>query len=264
MQWRSTLAAPATVFLLLSAAVGLGAGMAQADTIRVRADYWCPYNCHPTDAKQGYLIDLLARALARLGHDLDYQLAPWDRALAEIADGGVDAVVGATTLEAAGLVLTQPMGVDSDCFFVRRNSSWHYDGVASLEQVLLGVVSGYVHDEGPIDAYIAAHAVPGGSVIAARGETGAYTNIKLLLLGRIDAVLESHAVTRFIAAQSGRGHHIEEAGCLDSIPVHIAFSPRRPDAAALAAAVDQEVMHMRASGALANLLATYHLADWVK
>jgi polar amino acid transport system substrate-binding protein len=251
-----------SAFILLPGFPGTEAGEAAADTIVVRADYWCPYNCTPGDPRPGYLIELMARALAPLGHDVDYAMAPWDRALADVAAGRIDAVVGATTLEAEGLVLTQPVGIDSDCFFVRHNNAWRYDGVASLEQILLGVVSGYTHDEGPIDAYIAAQEGPGGSVIAARGDSGAETNIKLLLLGRIDATLDSHAVTRYIVAQAGRSQHIEEAGCLEAIPLYIAISPKRADAATLAGAIDAEVVRMRQSGALSALLSPYGLRDW--
>jgi polar amino acid transport system substrate-binding protein len=237
-------------------------GAAQADTIRLRADYWCPYNCTPGDARPGYMIELATLALAPLGHTVDYAFTPWDRALEEAADGSIDAVVGATPLEADGLVLSEPLGRDHDCFFVRQDSAWQYRDIASLDAVLLGVVSGYTHDEGPIDAYIEAHDGHGGSVTATRDDEGAEKNVKLLLNGRLDAILDSEAVIRFVAKQAGSLGKIKPAGCLDPLTIHIAFSPKRADAAELNDALARQVAKMRADGSLAELLATYGLKDW--
>ncbi|TDQ80568.1 amino acid ABC transporter substrate-binding protein (PAAT family) [Dongia mobilis] len=235
---------------------------APADTIRLRADYWCPYNCMPEDPRPGYMVDLAARALAAAGHEADYQLMPWDRALEEVADGRIDAVIGATPLESQGLVLSVPLGRDHDCFFVRRDSMWAYRGPASLNEVLLGVVAGYTHDEGPIDAYVDAHDGPGGTVVASRDDEGAEKNVGLLLRGRVDAILDSEAVIRFVAKQAGRADEIKTAGCLAPLTLHIAFSPRRPDSEELAAALERQMEAMRADGSLAALLADYGLSDW--
>lgn len=247
---------------LLGAAALFPAGKAQADTIRLRADYWCPYNCAPNDARPGYMIELATLALAPLGHHVEYAFTPWDRALEEVAEGSIDAVVGATPLEADGLVLSDPLGLDNDCFFVRQESTWRYRDIASLNDVLLGVVSGYTHDEGPIDSYIEANHGEGGTVTATRDDEGAEKNVKLLLNGRLDAILDSEAVIRFVAKQAGSGEAIKEAGCLDPLTLHIAFSPTRADAAELAAALTRQVATMRADGSLAALLATYGLSDW--
>lgn len=246
----------------LGALLLLPAGEARADTIRLRADYWCPYNCTPGEARPGYMIELATLALAPLGHQVAYALTPWDRALSEAAEGTIDAVVGATPLEAEGLVLSAPLGLDHDCFYVRQASGWQYRDIASLDDILLGVVSGYTHDEGPIDAYIAAHDGEGGSVTATRDDEGAEKNVKLLLKGRLDAILDSEAVIRFVAKQAGSVEAIKPAGCLEPLSLHIAFSPRRADAAELAAALAQQVEVMRADGSLAELLAAYGLNDW--
>lgn len=247
---------------LLGLTVAVWAAPAAAETIRLRADYWCPYNCAPGDKRPGYMVELAILALAPLGHSIDYAFSPWDRALEEVADGSVDAVVGATPLEAKGLVLTEPLGRNSDCFFVRRDSDWHYEGIASLDHILLGVVYGYIHDEGEIDAYIAANDRTGGRVKATRDDEGAEKNVLALLNGRLDAILDSQAVVRFVANRAARAGELREAGCLDPLTVHIAFSPQRADAAELAAALSRQIAAMRADGSLAALLATYGLSDW--
>lgn len=249
----------AAIAILLSAGVPVGAA---ADTVRLRADYWCPYNCDPGDEDPGYMIEIAERAAARLGLEIDYELMPWDRTMSEVRAGSVDAAVGATALEGDGLVLSDPLGYDADCFFVAAGNQWRFEGVDSLPKVLLGAVSGYTHDEGPVDAYIAANSQPNGSVITSAGDEASSRNIRLLLLGRIDALIDSEAVIRMEAERQGQLGQIQIAGCLEALPLHIAFSPKFGSAAALVAALREEVASLRKSGRLAEILGRYGLVDW--
>lgn len=249
----------AAIAILLT--VGLPAGAA-ADPIHLRADYWCPYNCDPRDENPGYMIEITKRAAARLGLEVDYELMPWDRTMSEVRAGSVDAAVGATALEGDGLILSDPLGYDADCFFVSAGNPWRFQGVDSLPKVLLGAVSGYTHDEGPVDAYVAANSGPNGFVITSAGDDASSSNIRLLLLGRIDAVIDSEAVVRMEVNRQGRQGHIQNAGCLKALPLHIAFSPKLENASALIAALREEVDSLRKSGRLAEILGRYGLVDW--
>lgn len=236
--------------------------IATADPVRFRADYWCPYNCDPTEQYPGYMIEIAQRALARLGLTVDYQLMPWDRTMSEVRAGSVDVAVGATTLESDGLILSDILGVDADCFFVTAGNPWRYTGVASLPHVLLGAVSGYTHDEGEIDAYIAANDAPNGRVMTTAGDTASSRNLRLLFVGRVDAVLDSRAVLLMEAAKLGHADELVNAGCLGSLPLYLAISPKRADAQALVGALRDEVGDLRKSGQLAEILGHYGLSDW--
>lgn len=236
--------------------------IATADPVRFRADYWCPYNCDPADQYPGYMIEIAERALARLGLVVDYQLMPWDRTMSEVRAGSVDVAVGATTLEADDLILSDILGVDADCFFVMAGNPWRYAGVASLPHVLLGAVSGYTHDEGEVDAYIAANEAPNGLVTTTTGETASSRNLRLLLVGRVNAVLDSQAVVSMEAAKLGQADRLVNAGCLDALPLYLAISPKRTDAQALVGALRDELRDLRKSGQLAEILGHYGLSDW--
>lgn len=245
------------------AALALGLpGTAGADSVRLRADYWCPYNCDPSDKYPGYMIEIAQRAMARLGLSVDYRLMPWDRAMLEVRDGSIDGAVGATTLEADGLVLSDRLGSDADCFFVLANNPWRYAGTDSLPAVLLAAVSGYTHDEGPIDAYIAANELSKGRVMTTKGEEASSRNVRLLLLGRVDVILDSQAVVAMEAGRLGQSKRLVKAGCLGALPLYIAFSPKHPHAQALVTALREEVSALRKSGRLAEILAHYGLEDW--
>ena len=254
---RSLLLGIASAMLSVWAAVD-----ALADPVRLRADYWCPYNCDPGEEYPGYMIEIARRAMERLGLETDYQLMPWDRAMSEVRDGRIDGAVGATALEADGLVLSDPLGLDTDCFFVTPQSDWRFKGIDSLTGVLLGAVSGYTHDEGPIDAYIVTHDRPHGRVTTTTGDDASSRNIRLLLVGRVDVILDSKAVVAMEAARQGQAKNIVMAGCLEALPLHIAFSPKYPDSAKLVGALREEVAELRRSGRLAEILGHYGLEDW--
>jgi polar amino acid transport system substrate-binding protein len=258
--------APAVLFNLCALLLGLaGPGDAWGDEpLRLRADYWCPYNCTPGTANPGYMVEIAMRAAARLGLAADYQLMPWDRAMSEVRAGSIDGAIGATMLEAEGLILSEPLGFDADCFFVSANSDWRYQGPDSLKGVLLGAISGYTHDEGPIDAYISAHSGPNGAVTTTSGDEASARNVRLLLLRRIDVLLDSEAVVKTEAGKLGRSTLIRQVGCLKALPLHIAFSSKYRSAAAMVEALRLEVAELRKSGRLAEMLGRYGLVDWAK
>jgi polar amino acid transport system substrate-binding protein len=234
------------------------------DTLRLRADYWCPYNCTPGTTNPGYMVEIAARAAARLGIRAEYELMPWDRTMSEVRIGSVDGAIGATSLEADGLILSEPLGYDADCFFVPTGSDWRYKGPESLKGVLLGAISGYTHDEGPIDAYIAAHSGPKDAVTTASGDEASAKNVRLLLLGRIDVLLDSEAVVKTEASRVGRSAMVQQVGCLKALPLYIAFSPAYKPASAMVDALRMEVEELRKSGRLAEILGRYGLVDWAK
>ena len=50
-----------------------------SDTISMRADVWCPYNCDPSSKDLGLAIEIAEYAFAKKGHKIDYQIFPWPR-----------------------------------------------------------------------------------------------------------------------------------------------------------------------------------------
>jgi polar amino acid transport system substrate-binding protein len=256
----TTLCSLAVLLLVL----GEPAGAQGDETLRLRADYWCPYNCTPGTDNPGYMVEIAARAAARLGLKTDYQLMPWDRTMSEVRTGSVDGAIGATPLEAEGLILSEPLGYDADCFFVTAGSDWRYQGPDSLKGVLLGAISGYTHDEGPIDAYIATHSGPKDAVTTSSGDEASARNVRLLLLGRVDVLLDSEAVVKTEASRVGRSALVKQVGCLKALPLHIAFSRAYEAAPAMVDALRAEVEELRKSGRLAEILGRYGLVDWAK
>jgi polar amino acid transport system substrate-binding protein len=70
------------VILIAALSLSMLCSLAKADTISIRADLWCPFNCDPSGAKPGYMIEIAKAVFEPLGHKIDYQTLNWARAIA--------------------------------------------------------------------------------------------------------------------------------------------------------------------------------------
>ena len=100
-----------SVFILLPAT-------AFPDTILLKSDTWCPYNC-ALDAKlPGYTIEVAKRIFEKAGHKFKYEVVPWSRALKLVKEGDITAIVGVTRNEAPELIFPeQEFGISDINFF---------------------------------------------------------------------------------------------------------------------------------------------------
>jgi polar amino acid transport system substrate-binding protein len=249
------------VLVTLAAALPLLAtSLAQADTIRVRADRWYPYNGDPGSERPGYVIEMLQRVLGAAGHQIDYQVVPWQRALHQTGKGKADCVVGAYPEEAPHLLFSKvPVGMDTDVFISAADDTWVYEGVASLAGKRFGAVAGYSYDTS-LDALIASK--PDGMVMIA-GHDGLLRGLRMIDSGRLDLFVESRTVFLANVYLAGTRQKYRIAGETEQeSPMFVACTPGNPHAAAWLALLDDAIPAMRKNGELATLLRRYGLDDW--
>lgn len=254
---RRALCIITTFFLLLSA------GTAAARTIILAADEWPPFNTHPGARLEGYMVDVAREVFEPLGITVAYKVMPWVRAVEGVLRGEYDALVGATPSESDGLVRpAEPLGVDQLALYVRRDDPWRFGGLASLEDRRLGAVEGY--DYVPdMSRYIAANRRNPARIHLHSGTAPLERLIGMLLLGRIDVLLDTEASIRFVAAEMGVLDALQPAGQIEGAEkLLIAFSPAKPDASALAASLTDGIRRLRASGRLQEILERYGMTDW--
>ncbi len=77
------------VFVILTGLTG------RAETLRLRADSWMPYNGDAGAALPGYTVELARAIFEPRGITVDYQTMTWGDALKAAAAGQIEAVVGA-------------------------------------------------------------------------------------------------------------------------------------------------------------------------
>jgi polar amino acid transport system substrate-binding protein len=241
----------------------LWASTSAADQIRLRADSWCPYNCEPDVAHPGFMIEIAKEVFADAGHDVDYQLLNWSRALADVRAGIADGAVGAYKTDAPDLVYPDhEMAVSKNCFFVSANQPWVYGGLPSLEGISLGVIKDYSY--GPsVDQYIAGHKTDFHRIQVTSGDDALGINLRKLTHGRLDALVEDQYVFDHFLLTHVPTKPINRAGCDDQRnEVYVGFSPNNPKSAEYAAILSKGVEKLRLSGRLAAILSHYGLRDW--
>jgi polar amino acid transport system substrate-binding protein len=233
-----------------------------AETITLVADEWCPYNCDPKSASPGYVVEITKIIHESAGYEVQYINVPWSRAIIEVTEGTYDGAIAATLKEIPlGIFPEEEIGISKDVFIIRKEDTWHYTSIESLQSLRLGVVQDYDYGE-PLNTYIVQNM--GSSVInVIAGANAAERSLKMLLSERIDTYLEDRNVAQYMAKKMdiygsiGYGGTIEEPS-----PLYIAFSPANRNSKRYAQLMSEGIRKMRKSGELAKILEKYGLVDW--
>lgn len=235
---------------------------AQAATISIVADQWCPYNCEPGSDKPGFMIEIAQKVLAEAGHTVDYKNLPWSRAIDEARKGKYNAIVGAAVDDAPDFEYPgSPLGISKSVFAVPKGSSWKFTGMDSLAAVSIGTIQDYAYSE-EFDAYVEANAKDAKKIQVATGDDALTTNIRKLEANRIGALVEDESVLNYELAQMATKTEFAIVGDLGESELFIAFTPGKPESKEYAKLLGEGVEKLRASGELAKILAKYGLKDW--
>lgn len=234
---------------------------ASAETWTFRSDAWCPYNCAPEDKNPGYLVEILQGAAKAHGHQVDYQVLPYSRALKQAQEGRITRIVGMLALaEREGFIFSQAVGMDSNCFFVNKGSRQTYRSTADFDKLgRIGIIQGY----GYPDEFMRWSSRNSHKVEAMTGDDGLVRQARKLKLNRLGAFIENENVFRYASTHSPELHNIEMAGCMPGgDPLFIGFSSKGPHASRVKAQVDAYLVTIRQNGELAKLLDKYQVALW--
>jgi len=239
------------------------ASLCQALTITLRADEWYPFNGVPGSDRPGYLIEVATRIFAAAGHKVDYQLMPWERAIAESRAGKFDCIVGAYKDDAPDFVFpVVAMGRDQQGFFRADGKSWRYD-INTLPDERLAVVGGYSYDDGgELDTYVKQHP-HSPSVQITKGDQPLARNIRMLVAGRVDVAVSSITVMHAKLAEMGFADDVQQVATLgEPDDVYIACTPSKILSKTYTELLSKGIERMRASGELQQILRKYGLDDW--
>ncbi len=238
----------------------LAPASADEPVLRLCADQWMPYNGDPAEAKPGYVIELARTVFEKEGIKVEYDVLPWEEALAAVKECRRSGAIGANAEESAGL--TQPaesIGSLSICLITRAESKWTYDNIASFRKVTLGISKGYSYWPA-LDSYI--EKASGPAVFAAAGDDPLDELMSKLQAGEVDVVAESEPVLLWYL----RSHNLDREkfrvvfkGTPEAI--FVAFAPD-DEGRRFAAILDNGIRSLRASGELTKLLQRYGLRDW--
>lgn len=235
---------------------------AVADRIVIAADEWCPLNCVPESEKPGVMVEIAQAVFSPQGHTVEYKVMNWPRAIREARVGNINAIIGAFKGDAPDFIFPhQELSVLSNTFFVRKDHSWRFSGVKSLQQIQLAAIAGYDYGD-ELREYIQESGSSKVSLLSSHDHPLA-KGIKLLHRKRVDAVIEADPVFWYTAQELGLKDEFISAG-RSEVPekAYIAFSPALASSADYAQMLSNGVEQLRKSGELEKILQRYGLSDW--
>ncbi len=232
-----------------------------SEELVIVADPWLPFNGGIDDPHPGYLIEIAKAVFEPAGTKVVYKNVNWARAVEDARQGKVDAIAGAFVSDAPDFVFPkEPLGIVENHFYVKKESPWRYQGISSLEKISLGVINGYSY--GSLDDYVSKNKNNFERIQMVSGENALEQNIKKLMAGRIDAVVEVKSVFQYLIKNRPEAAALVDAGGLPRIEVFIAFSPSHPQSKKRAEFLSQGVQSLRKNGRLKTILESYDLKDW--
>lgn len=234
----------------------------RAESVTLRADQWCPYNCAPDAERPGYVIEIARQVFAPAHMQVDYALLNWARSIEDARAGHYDGIIGALHADAPDFVFpSEPVGQTTDGFAVRKGTVFHVDGPRSFDGKVIGAISSYAYT-GEVQSYIEANKDDRSKVQLTSGDDALAQNLKKLAAGRLDIVVDDANVLARTIKLAGLDDRLTIADRGAPVPIYIAFSPTSPRAQDYAALLTAGIVRMRASGQLADILARYDVADW--
>lgn len=256
-----------SLILLLLILILMTAPTASAEnrTLTIRSDEWCPYNCEPGSEEPGYMIEIIREIFAEHGIQVDYQAMNWSRSIYMTRKGAFEAIVGAGYEEAPDFVFPQlSLGKSKESYFTLKDDDWTYTGPESLVNRRIAVIRDY--DYGSVlNDFVEKNR--GSKVIASSGEDAMLKNIRMLLSGRVDTVIDDRNVFLNTAKEMWITDRIRFAGEVEDYGdnrdnVYVAFSPAQSISETYAHIFDTGLKKLRETGRLDEIMAKYGLEPW--
>lgn len=255
------------LFFLVSSSAG-------AATIKLVADEWPPYNIKPNTycensnnekLCEGYIVDIAREIFEKHDHEVKYYVMPWKRAIQEVRSGKQQGLIGADQRDGKGFIFPEAeMSINTLSFYVKKGNSWRFNGETSLRDISIGTIKGYGYRKWLHD-YIQKNKNDHTLVQEVAGGSALKMNIKKLINGRVDVIVDSEATIRYMAKQMGYLDDIEPAGYGTSKnKIFLVFSPNDEYSATYAQILTEGVKELRKSGRLTEILNYYGLTDWKK
>ena len=248
---------------MVMALMAMAASGALAETITIVADEWPPFNAEPNSGAEGYMVDVARAAFEPRGISVVYRTVPWKRAITDTRNGVYTGVIGASRTDAEGFVFpAEELARNYLAFYVKRGIPWRFQGLESIQKITLGVIGGYDYRVW-LNTYIDANRRNPDRVQVMTGDMPLERNLKKLLTGRIDVVVDTEAAIRWVAKRMGVLDEIEVAGYGDEPAYcYIAFSPSLPESRTYAEILSEGIAELRANGGLREILDRYGVGDW--
>ena len=249
------------IFFLLWSSIAIKP--AQAKTLTVVSDEWCPYICDDR-VLPGFLVEIVKEIARDNALEVKFTLMPLARALNLAQKGQVDILLALTSQHIAELQLQQSQlsfgGLYND-FYVRAINPWRFQSIAHLsatlkDNVILGTINGYHYGE-QLNQLLKSNTA---HVFPASGNSPLEKQLKMLQMGRLDILLDSRFTVQYQLSKLPKSSIIYAGSQGDFTPLFLGFSSLLSKEKVQL--FDNGLMTLRQSGKLDTILAKYALTDW--
>lgn len=256
-------------FLAGTASPAMAAGaLTAADKERpvvIASDPWCPYACNPeTEGREGYMVELAREVFREAGLSVDYRVVNFQVMRRMAADGSATLIPGvAADLDGTLLLPKLSQGNSANAVAVAPARDFTWKGPDSFTGHRLGVIKDYVYG-GAIQAYVDAHKADPKrvEVLSGFGYSHVTQGLRMVMAGRMDLFLDDRNVLVWTLSRLPKADGVRVVSLEDDADLFVGVSKRDPRAAALATLLADGTAKLRASGRLAEILASYGLKDW--
>lgn len=251
---RNVMKKLSVIFTTLGMLIALN--VAVADTISIRADEWYPVNGEPGSEKEGFMIEIAKAVFEKAGHTVNYKVLPWERSIDEVRKGKYNCVVGAAVGDAEDFAFPSvPMGMSSTNFYKKTGKAIAVSDIDSLKGLKIGAITGYSYGD-DLDQFFESSS----NVQFIGGNNSLENNIKKLLAGRIDLVVESPMIMNDKLKEMNAVNKVENAGSYGEYdPLYVACNTQSQKYVDL---LSQGVQEMMDNGELEVILNKYSIDKW--
>lgn len=233
----------------------------------VTIDY-CPYQCLPQKegGKLGYMTDIIKIIFEAKDYTVRFVHAPFKRAVLGTERGEYDGVLNVNTKHSKLLLLSkETSGILQQNFYVKKGIPWRFNGIKSLENIIVGSVIGYNYSafNPQYEQYLQDNR-KGYKVQYVGGDDASLKNFKKILANRITTFNEDKALFEYVTSQAGIKEEFEIAGTLGENIQYVGFSPKNQNSPRAITIYDNGIKQLRENGTLNRILEKYGLQDWLK
>ncbi len=226
-----------------------------AESLDLRADLWCPYTCDVESIEPGYLVEIAKAILQKKGMSVKYSTQSWARTLNEARTGKIDGALGAGKSDEGLLFPSHHLGRSKNCFFAKNDSTFQFKDNKDLVGKKIGAIIEYTYSE-PFDSF----AKDNPNIERSGGETPVETNIKKLLAGRLELMIEDENVVNYYLKKNP--NPIKSVGCYEPTDIFVVFSPKKTESLQRVKAFNEGYKALKDSGELKLILTKYGIKEW--
>ncbi len=227
----------------------------------------CPYSC-PGNKLPGIWVDLIKALLEPEGYLVHHKIRPVKRVHFEVQNITPESneyrftIRALTSFESSNTLINtlqskHPVLFYRGCFILRKGMNWQYQGEESTPAIKLGLTGGL--DYSSLSGFLSRpdqEALIQYSV----SRTPALTNLKMLVSGRLDAMVSSFTMAQYLAEQEDLLNKIVFSSCSPPQPFHLAFPSRHPLSKELIVTVDRRIKILQSNGSLERIYTRYGIS----